>query len=68
MSSAGKGDDYRKVDKKKYDANFEAIFGILKPIKDSNSKACGGPNTCENREFDSDRVDCQECARNAEYY
>lgn len=25
--SAGKGDDYRKVDKKKYDKNYEAIFG-----------------------------------------
>jgi hypothetical protein len=25
--SAGKGDDYRRVDKKKFDKNFEAIFG-----------------------------------------
>jgi len=25
--SAGKGDDYRKVDKKKFDKNYEAIFG-----------------------------------------
>jgi hypothetical protein len=24
---AGKGDDYRKVDKKKFDKNFDAIFG-----------------------------------------
>ena len=25
--SAGKGDSFRKVDKKKYDKNFEEIFG-----------------------------------------
>jgi hypothetical protein len=24
---AGKGDDYRKVDKKKFDKNFDNIFG-----------------------------------------
>jgi hypothetical protein len=30
---AGKGDDYRKVDKKKFDKNFEAIFG-KKDIED----------------------------------
>jgi|WetSurMetagenome_2_1015567.scaffolds.fasta_scaffold461754_1 hypothetical protein len=24
---AGKGDDYRRVDKKKFDKNYEAIFG-----------------------------------------
>lgn len=27
MSGAGKGSDYRKVDKKKFDENFENIFG-----------------------------------------
>lgn len=27
MPGAGKGSDYRKVDKKKFDENFEAIFG-----------------------------------------
>ena len=26
MTSAGKGDRYRKVDKKKYDANYERIY------------------------------------------
>lgn len=31
--SAGKGDDYRRVDKNKFDKNFEAIFG-KKEIKD----------------------------------
>ena len=31
--SAGKGDDYRRVDKKKFDRNFEAIFG-KKEIED----------------------------------
>lgn len=25
--SAGKGDDYRKVNKKEYDRNYEIIFG-----------------------------------------
>lgn len=25
--SAGKGDDYRRVDKKKFDSNYELIFG-----------------------------------------
>lgn len=27
MSGAGKGDTYRKVDKKKFDATYESIFG-----------------------------------------
>jgi hypothetical protein len=27
MSGAGKGDTYRKVDKNKFDASYEAIFG-----------------------------------------
>ena len=31
--SAGKGDSYRKVDKKQYDKNYEAIFGKLKQKK-----------------------------------
>jgi hypothetical protein len=30
---AGKGDDYRKVDKKKFDKNFDNIFG-KKDIED----------------------------------
>jgi len=30
---AGKGDDYRKVDKKKFDKNFDNIFG-KKEIED----------------------------------
>jgi hypothetical protein len=40
--SAGKGDDYRRVDKNKYDKNFEAIFG-KKEIEDfqkDNKKDC----------------------------
>ena len=28
---AGKGDSYRKVDQKKYEQNYEAIFGKQKP-------------------------------------
>jgi hypothetical protein len=68
MSSAGKGDDYRKVDRKKYDTNFQAIFGKTEPEDDKVSRACGGPNACENRTFDADMKDCIECARNAEYY
>jgi len=28
--SAGKGDSYRKVDKKQYDKNYEAVFGKQK--------------------------------------
>lgn len=28
---AGKGDDYRRVDKKKFDKNFEDIFGKFVP-------------------------------------
>lgn len=31
---AGKGDSYRKVDQKKYEANYEAIFGKKKPKSD----------------------------------
>lgn len=31
--SAGKGDDYRRVDKRKFDSNFEKIFG-KKDIED----------------------------------
>ncbi|HEX3019383.1 MAG TPA: hypothetical protein VHP36_03735 [Chitinispirillaceae bacterium] len=27
MSGAGKGDTYRKVDRKRFDASYEAIFG-----------------------------------------
>lgn len=27
MSGAGKGDTYRKVDKNKFDASYEAVFG-----------------------------------------
>ena len=41
MSGAGKGDDYRKVDKKKFDNNFENIFGkkdILEYHKDKEIK------------------------------
>ena len=34
---AGKGDSYRKVDKKLYDRNYEAIFGKTK-IKSSKKK------------------------------
>lgn len=33
MPGAGKGNDYRKVDKKKFDKNFEAILG-KKEIRD----------------------------------
>jgi len=36
MTGAGKGDSPRRVDKKKYDANYERIFG--KKTKDSNEK------------------------------
>jgi len=35
--SAGKGDSYRKVDKKQYDKNYEAIFSKTK-IKTSKRK------------------------------
>lgn len=31
--SAGKGDDYRRVNKKEYDKNYDAIFG-KKDIED----------------------------------
>ena len=36
---SGKGDSYRPVDRKKYDANFDAIFkkkAPAKPKKESN--------------------------------
>jgi hypothetical protein len=47
MSGAGKGDTYRKVDKNKFDASYEAIFGKkevrdfqngLKTVKKNESK------------------------------
>lgn len=33
--SAGKGDDYRKVNKKEFDKNYEKIFG-KKEVEDFN--------------------------------
>jgi hypothetical protein len=39
--SAGKGDDYRKVNKQKYDKNYEAIFG-KKNIEDFNKDKNAG--------------------------
>lgn len=37
--SAGKGDVYRKVDKNKFDKNYEAIFGKKEiPKKNDNDK------------------------------
>ena len=36
--SAGKGDSYRKVDKKQYDKNFDSInWGKKKPDEKNNS-------------------------------
>lgn len=36
--SAGKGDSYRPVDRKKWDENWDRIFGKKKPKKDSAAK------------------------------
>lgn len=65
MSSAGKGDDFRKVNKKIYDKNFEAIFGKSKTDIDRSNDICGGPNCCENRSFDPKEKDCQDCSKEA---
>ena len=35
---AGKGDSYRKVDRDKYDRNYEAIFGKKKTKKPKKAK------------------------------
>ena len=36
--NAGKGDSYRPVDRKKWDENWDRIFGKKKPKKESVAK------------------------------
>ena len=55
---AGKGDRYRRVDRKKYYESYDRIFGS-KETKDSQQTEC--PQYAECQQPECQQPECQQC-------
>jgi len=55
---AGKGDSYRDVNKKKYDENFDRIFGKkpLNIMKEKEDEETEGSETKRNLDYDNQNL------------